>query len=87
MRVFLRPEPEHFEDAPGPAFHLHCPVCGQAGQTTGQPSDDGSSVVIPMEGDCRHRWELVVSTRGGQTSVYARVQAGGRGRRHGPSAA
>jgi hypothetical protein len=68
--MFLRPDPDGPEQAAGAALRVHCPVCGKAGQTTGSPSDDGTTYSIPMEGDCGHRWTLCVRTERGQTHVY-----------------
>ena len=58
----------------GPLFLLVCPLCGNTGQTTGAPADDGQTVAIPLEGDCGHRWVLNVRTRQGQTALFATAQ-------------
>jgi hypothetical protein len=55
----------------GPLFLLVCPLCGNAAQTTGAPSDDGTTVGVPLEGDCGHRWVLNVRTRQGRTLLFA----------------
>lgn len=55
-------------------FTLTCPVCGDRGQTTGQLSDDGVKITIPLEGDCGHRWTLCVETKKGRTVLYHEVQ-------------
>jgi hypothetical protein len=68
---YLRPLEAADPDRIGPAFRLHCPVCGKDGQTTGAFEDDGATISIPMEGDCGHRWLLSISTQKGQTDVFA----------------
>ncbi len=64
-------EDTHTNNQSGAAFLLVCPVCGDRGQTTGSPSDDGTTFSLPLEGDCGHRWTLNVQTRNGKTVIFA----------------
>ncbi len=65
---------------------LRCPVCQDAYQRTGSPftihgMDDykagwggrGDLLIIPVEGECGHAWELCLGFHKGMTVAFART--------------
>lgn len=63
-----------------PAFErMACPVCGSTYQQTGKPQSvegwggRGDLLVIPMEGECGHRWELCFGFHKGETFGFVRA--------------
>ncbi len=69
-----------------PAFkRLLCPVCGDYNQHTGSPQmvseDDyqsgwggrGDVIIVPMQAECDHKWEICFGFHKGETFAFARV--------------
>lgn len=69
---------------PGPMVDLKCPVCSHSYQHAGNPyrvtGDDyavpwggrGDLVVVPMNGECGHEWEVCFGFHKGNTAIFAR---------------
>ncbi|HKP51605.1 MAG TPA: hypothetical protein VJ183_03030 [Chloroflexia bacterium] len=67
---------------------LHCPVCGheynhpldpiridgEDSYKAGWPGR-GDLLLIPVEGECGHLWELCIGFHKGQTAIFVRVSA------------
>lgn len=66
-----------------PAFErIACPVCGSTYQHSGEAQrvegwgGRGDLLVIPMEGECGHRWELCFGFHKGETFGFVRAPLG-----------
>ena len=66
-----------------PAFErLACPACGSTYQYTREPQSvsgrggRGDLLVVPMEGECGHRWEMCFGSHEGETFAFVRAPRG-----------
>jgi len=73
----------------GTARNLNCPVCGDnfqhVGKDVGEPrlidgqnayaawDGKGDLVVVPVVGECGHKWELCFGFHKGNTAAFART--------------
>ena len=67
-----------------PAFErLACPACGSTYQHDAHESQTvegwggrGDLLVVPMEGECGHRWEMCFGSHEGETFAFVRAPRG-----------